>query len=87
MADRHAMKSIFDNLLSNAIRHTGRDGLIKIEANERVDRVYFYVSDTGEGIPEEYLPTLFGRFVQIKDRPSDGTGLGLAPGSLDPTRE
>lgn len=78
MADRRAIKSVFDNLLSNAIRHTGREGVIKIEANERGDRVYFSVSDTGEGIPEEALPTLFGRFVQVKGRPGGGTGLGLA---------
>jgi len=77
MADRHAIKSVFDNLLSNAIRHTGRDGIIKIEAGERGDRVYFSVRDTGEGIPEESLPNLFSRFVQIKGRPG-GTGLGLA---------
>ncbi|MFL6277011.1 MAG: sensor histidine kinase [Blastocatellia bacterium] len=77
MADPHAIQSVFDNLLSNAIRHTGRDGVIRIEANERADRVYFCVSDTGAGIPEEYLPTLFGRFVQVKGQP-EGTGLGLA---------
>jgi NtrC-family two-component system sensor histidine kinase KinB len=77
MADTHAIKRIFDNLLSNATRHTARDGVIKIEAYERIDRVYFSVSDTGEGIPEEWLPNLFSRFVQIKGR-AGGTGLGLA---------
>ncbi|MFL6214375.1 MAG: sensor histidine kinase [Blastocatellia bacterium] len=77
MADPYAMKRIFDNLLSNALHHTGRDGVVKIEASERADRVHFGVSDTGEGIPEEYLPTLFSRFVQVEGRPG-GTGLGLA---------
>lgn len=77
MADRHAIKRLFDNLLSNAIRHTGRDGTVKIDATERGDRIYFSVSDTGEGIPEEALANLFSRFVQIKGRPG-GTGLGLA---------
>jgi two-component system, NtrC family, sensor histidine kinase KinB len=78
IADRRAMKSIFDNLLSNAIRHTPRDGTVKIEATERGGRIYFCVRDTGEGIPEEYLPNLFGRFVKIEGRPGGGTGLGLA---------
>lgn len=77
MADPQAIESAFDNLLSNAIRHTGRDGRIQIEASERGDRVYFSVSDTGEGIAEEYLPTLFSRFVHVKGR-GGGTGLGLA---------
>jgi len=79
MADRRAIKTIFDNLLSNAIRHTGRDGLIKIEATERSNgRVYFSVSDTGQGIPEAHLPNLFGRFVRVESHPGGGTGLGLA---------
>ncbi|MGA9772240.1 MAG: ATP-binding protein [Blastocatellia bacterium] len=78
IADRHAIKSVFDNLLSNAIRHTGRDGSVTIEANERNGRVYFLVRDTGEGIPEKYLPNLFGRFIRIESRSGGGTGLGLA---------
>jgi NtrC-family two-component system sensor histidine kinase KinB len=79
MGDRRALKSVFDNLLSNAIRHTGRDGVVKIDATERSDgRIYFSVSDTGEGIPEEYLSNLFGRFVQVGSNQAGGTGLGLA---------
>jgi len=78
VADKKAMKRIFDNLLSNAIRHTGRNGEVAVEAWERTNRVFFSIRDTGEGIPEEYLPTIFGRFVQIKGRVGGGTGLGLA---------
>jgi NtrC-family two-component system sensor histidine kinase KinB len=78
IADKQGMRRIFDNLLSNAIRHTGRDGQVTIEAWERNNRVFFSIRDSGEGIPEEYLPTIFGRFVQIKGRPGGGTGLGLA---------
>ena len=78
VADRRAVRRIFDNLLSNAIRHTERDGQVTISASERDSRVIFSVEDTGIGIPEEYLPTLFGRFVHIKGAASGGTGLGLA---------
>jgi two-component system, NtrC family, sensor histidine kinase KinB len=78
IADKQAMKRIFDNLLSNAIRHTERDGQIVISAEERSGRIFFSVSDTGEGIPEQYLPTLFARFVRVKEKSSGGTGLGLA---------
>jgi signal transduction histidine kinase len=77
VADRRATAHILDNLLSNAIRHTERDGNITIEASEHVGRVYISVKDTGEGIPEQYLPQIFGRFSRIGDRPG-GTGLGLA---------
>jgi PAS domain S-box-containing protein len=77
-ADRQAVKRIFDNLLSNAIRHTGRDGQVTIDASERADRVFFSVRDTGEGIPEEYLPNIFSRFSKVGSQPGGGTGLGLA---------
>src|SRR4030095_16767851 len=77
IADRQAVARIFGNLLSNAIRHTERGGQIGIEANERVGRVLFSVRDTGEGICESDLPSLFGPFVRVGARPA-GTGLGLA---------
>jgi len=77
-ADKEAMRRVFDNLLSNAIRHTSRDGEVTVEAWERNNRVFFSVRDTGEGIPEEYLPNIFGRFIQVKGRTGGGTGLGLA---------
>lgn len=78
VADRQAVRRIFDNLLSNALRHTPRDGTVTIEATERADRICFSVRDTGEGISEEFLPNIFTRFSRVGDRPSGGTGLGLA---------
>lgn len=78
IADKDAVKRILDNLISNAIRHTGHGGTVNISATEREGRVFFCVKDTGEGIPPEYLPTLFSRFVQVGSRPGGRTGLGLA---------
>ena len=78
LTDKEAARRIFDNLLSNAIRHTGHDGTITISAAEREDYVFFCVKDTGEGIPQEHLSTLFSRFVQVGAKPGGGTGLGLA---------
>jgi PAS domain S-box-containing protein len=76
--DKNAIKRVLDNLLSNAIRHSSRDGEVTIEAWERNNRVFLSVQDSGEGIPEEYLATIFGRFVRVKGRSGGGTGLGLA---------
>jgi signal transduction histidine kinase len=78
LADRSALKRIFNNLLSNAIRHTKRGGQVAIEAIEHADRVFFSVRDTGEGIPEDHLPTIFGRFVHAGGKQAGRTGLGLA---------
>jgi signal transduction histidine kinase len=77
-ADRQAVKRVLENLLSNALRHTGRNGSIKISAEERENQVIFSVSDTGEGIPKEILPSIFSRFVHIREKSGGGTGLGLA---------
>lgn len=78
IADKDAVRRILDNLLSNAIRHTGRNGRVTISATERNERVFFTVRDSGDGIPPDYLPTLFSRFVQVGAAPEGGTGLGLA---------
>jgi two-component system, NtrC family, sensor histidine kinase KinB len=78
LADKDAVRRIFDNLLSNAIRHTGRDGEVTISAQERENIVIFSVSDTGVGIPQEYLPKIFDRFIKIEGEKGGGTGLGLA---------
>lgn len=78
MSDRSAVQRIFDNLLSNAIRYTPYMGTVTIEAVERGGRIVFSVKDTGEGIPDAYLPTIFSRFVHVGEKPGGGTGLGLA---------
>ncbi len=76
-ADRRALRSIFDNLLSNAIRYTPTGGSILLRAEEIKDRVQFFVRDSGRGIETERLPLIFGRF-DTSGGTGDGTGLGLA---------
>jgi signal transduction histidine kinase len=75
MGDKRALHSIFDNLLSNAVRNTPQDGEIVLEAVETKDRVQFFVRDNGRGIEAERLPTIFGRFNVAS---VEGTGLGLS---------
>jgi len=77
MGDRKAVALIFDNLLSNAIRHTNRGGTVAIDARERGERVHISVRDTGEGIPVQQLPLVFSRFASVGGIPG-GAGLGLA---------
>jgi signal transduction histidine kinase len=74
-ADRRALHSIMDNLLSNALRYTPAGGQIRLEASEFKDGIHFVVQDSGRGIEAERLPTIFGRFT---DSSGKGTGLGLA---------
>jgi NtrC-family two-component system sensor histidine kinase KinB len=77
MADRRALRSIFDNLLSNAIEFTPEDGRIELGALEKEKFVVFYVKDSGPGIRPERLPRIFSRFATDRTD-GKGTGLGLA---------
>jgi signal transduction histidine kinase len=79
--DDKKLSQILRNYISNALKFTSQ-GEVRIEAclTENGD-VEFSVSDTGIGISEEHLPTLFSDFVQIDTRLQRrlrGTGLGLS---------
>jgi signal transduction histidine kinase len=75
LADRRAVRSILDNLLSNAIRYTPQEGEVLLAAEEIKDFVQFTVRDTGRGIEADRLGTIFDRFNAFSER---GSGLGLA---------
>jgi signal transduction histidine kinase len=74
-ADRRAVRSILDNLLTNALRFTPPDGDILMAAEEVKDFVQFTVRDSGRGIEAERLANIFDRFNSSSDT---GTGMGLA---------
>lgn len=78
IADRQQIERVITNLVSNALRHTSESGEIEIRAARRDRAVAISVCDTGPGIPEEYLPRIFDKFVQVPDAPAGGAGLGLA---------
>jgi len=75
------LQQVVWNLLSNAIKFTPRGGRVQIRS-ERVDsHLEIVVSDTGQGIPREFLPHVFDRFRQADQKTSrqhGGMGLGLA---------
>jgi len=76
MADRLQIERVVSNLVINALRHT-KQGEIKISAEKRDGHVAVSVSDTGSGIPREYLPHIFDKFVQVPEASTGGAGLGL----------
>jgi PAS domain S-box-containing protein len=74
--DRLQIERVIGNLVINALRHTKQGG-IRISAEHRDGNVAVSVCDTGSGIPGEYLPHIFDKFVQVPDEPTGGAGLGL----------
>jgi len=80
-ADRQKLKQVLINLLSNALKFT-EHGSITVRVNVDEDRcpVRIDVSDTGVGIPEDRLETIFEAFERGGQEASedvDGVGLGL----------
>src|SRR5262249_32405411 len=79
LADRERIGHVFDNLIGNALRHTGRGGKVRLSARPLDGAVRLTIADTGEGIPAEHLPRIFEKFYQVPGtRRSGGAGLGLA---------
>jgi PAS domain S-box-containing protein len=80
VTDRRRLEQILINLLSNSVKFTS-EGSISIVVIPAEDTVRFEISDTGVGIAQDALESIFDEFVQIERadrlRP-DGTGLGLA---------
>lgn len=76
-ADVTQLDRVLDNLLHNAIRHTGSGGRIRLHARRHAERVIISVEDNGEGIAYGQQGRIFEPFVQV-GRKKGGAGLGLA---------
>ncbi len=82
--DRVKLDSIFNNLISNAVKYTNDGGKIttKIEINNQTKQIIISIKDTGIGIPSKEIPYVHQRFYQssltVENRESTGIGLYIA---------
>jgi two-component system phosphate regulon sensor histidine kinase PhoR len=80
--NEHELKSLFSNLIINAVKYTPPNGSILIEwLSNKKGQAIFRVTDSGIGIAKEHLPRITERFYRVdkaRSRNSGGTGLGLA---------
>jgi PAS domain S-box-containing protein len=80
--DQRRLRQILINFLSNAIKFTPEGGKVVVEISKEPNgHIRFAVEDTGIGIPENQVATIFDRFTQAdtsNTRRHDGSGLGLA---------
>lgn len=77
LAEPHHIEQIVGNLLSNAAKYGG--GAIRVTARRDVEMIRIEVSDAGPGVPDEFVPHLFGRYARAEATSGTvpGTGLGL----------
>jgi PAS domain S-box-containing protein len=81
IGDPERLQQVVLNLLTNAIKFTPENGLVEIRLERTHAGVRLIVSDTGQGIAEDFLPFVFERFTQedtSRTRRHGGLGLGLA---------
>ena len=78
LADPERITIVFANLITNAIRHTPKEGEIWVRAQLGTEAVRFEVIDTGSGIPTEYQQHIFDKFFRIPGATVGGAGLGLS---------
>lgn len=74
--ERNRLMQVLNNFLNNAAKFTSQ-GSISFGYELRDKQLYFYVTDTGCGIPADKVNLIFGRFVKLNSF-VQGTGLGLS---------
>ena len=74
--DRNRLQQVVSNFMTNAVKFTD-EGSITFGYNRCAEGLYFYVKDTGNGIPKDKVGHIFERFVRVEQH-KKGTGLGLA---------
>jgi signal transduction histidine kinase len=79
-ADREKTQQIVLNLVTNGAKYTSPGGRVTVSSQPHNGTVHLKVTDTGPGIPDKMLATIFEPFVQLDRRlnqPREGVGLGL----------
>ncbi|MFN7312283.1 MAG: ATP-binding protein [Bacteroidota bacterium] len=76
--DKKIIRTILQNLISNAIKYSGEYGMIQVSFEKKEQTIEIAISDNGIGIPEEEQKHLFERFYRAKNAANiQGTGIGL----------
>ncbi len=88
IGDVGRIKQIVTNLIGNAVKFTEKGHVVANASGERHDDIFALrveIEDTGIGIPEEKIATIFEKFSQVDGsvtRNQEGTGLGLSISKL-----
>ncbi|MDQ0073782.1 signal transduction histidine kinase [Variovorax boronicumulans] len=72
------LRSVFDNLIDNALRYAPEGGVVDVRLHEAEGHAVVDVLDNGPGIPESAMGRVFDRFFRVPGAAAGGSGLGLA---------
>ena len=75
------IRQVLFNLIGNAIRHTPQNGKIIVQAKQDRTGIHVRIQDSGDGLTQEELASVFDRFYRAdksRSRETGGTGLGLS---------
>ena len=75
LADSDELSQVFSNLFANALFEMPSGGELRVVLDHDAEQIKVAVSDTGGGIPQEYLKQIFDPFFTTKQK---GTGFGLS---------
>ena len=78
--DERRLQQVFTNVLQNALHYIRSGDRVDIGLHESATHVHIDIQDSGEGVPDDALEALFGRFYRMersRSRSSGGAGLGL----------
>ncbi|MBU2574897.1 MAG: PAS domain-containing protein [Elusimicrobia bacterium] len=76
--DAALLERIITNLVGNSLKFTPSGGSITLGTAQDAEKVFFWVQDTGVGIPADKKDTIFEKYSQMEEHKSQGFGLGLA---------
>lgn len=72
------LRSVFDNLIGNAVRYAPERGIVDVRLYRADDHAVVDVIDNGPGIAPEFIDRAFDRFFRVPGNGASGSGLGLA---------
>lgn len=75
--DKQKISRVIQNLISNAVKYSGKNSVIKVRFHVFGKRIFVTVIDNGIGISEENIPYVFDKFYMEDKSRKSGTGLGL----------
>lgn len=76
--DEEKISKIIINIIANAFKYTPKDGSIFIFLEQNEDNALITIEDTGCGISDEHIASIFNRYFQSDNNTKGGTGIGLS---------